>query len=548
MEFLYRIFYKPSYAAVILVITFFINLLLLATPLYVIQVLNRYIGYGVASTLLTLTIGVLVAILFEVIFRILRLWVGNRMVQPIDTANAIQSFKNLSLSKFEYIERIPVGMRERLMQDADDIRRAYTSTNLSVMLDLPYVILYLIIMVFLSFWLFVIALIGVIILLILSLIGFFVGRALLQPLLETGSVRAGLKNTLINETLLIRVFNAAPFLQNLWNKCIIAFFSIQIKLESRSQVIQFFTQMVTAIVTVFVISIGAILVTNGDITVGAMIGANILASRALVPIARFNSIISALVDASAAKKRLKKIETLPIELLKGNALKNYTGRLAFKDLTYAFASDPSPMLETFNLEIEPGELVAVTGPYGSGKSTLLRIATGLLEPQRGQLLVDHVDLRQLVAMWWRKQICYVPQLVTFFDGSIKENILINNPETSIARLGEIIRMCDLRSYIDKAPKGIEESITLAGRNLSYSVERRIAMARALSSEGHFAILDQPIEGLDPEGQVAIRRIIHELHAQRKTILISTYDKEILEKATCVIDLSTKPNPTVKRAR
>lgn len=546
MEFFYRIFYKPSYAAVILVITFFVNLLVLATPLYVIQVLNRYIGYGVASTLLTLTIGVLVAIVFEIMFRMLRHWVGNQMVVPIDRQNIMQVFQTLSTCKYEYIEKIPVGIRERLMQDPDDIRRAYTSTNLAVMLDLPYVILYLIVMVFLSFWLFIVALIGVLLLVILAFAGFYLGRALLQPLLEGGSVRAGLKNTLINETMLVRVFNAAPFLQKLWNKCISFFQRTQVRLETRAQFVQFFTQAVTAVVTVFVICIGAILVTNGFITVGAMIGANILASRSLAPIARFNGIITSLVDASAAKKRLKKIEKVPAELRQGNALKNYTGRIAFKDLSFSYASDPSPMLESFNLEIEPGELVAITGPYSSGKSTFLRIACGLLEPHRGQVLVDHVDLRQLVAVWWRQQICYVPQMVSYFDGSIKDNIAINNPEITTARLVEIIRMCDLRSYIDRVPKGVDEPIRLAGRNLSFSVERRVAMARALASEGQLAIFDQPVEGLDPDGQAAIRRIVHELHAQKRTIIIATYDKEILEKATCIVDLSSKPVPTIKR--
>ena len=145
MEFFKRIFSKPLWATEIIVATVIANILVLATPLYVIQVLNRYIPYGVGTTLLTLTIGVLVAILFELFFRIYRVWVGSRISKPFDLKVAMQTFAIITATKLEQIERLPVGFRQQILQDAEVIRRAYSTSNLAAMLDLPFVVLYLII-------------------------------------------------------------------------------------------------------------------------------------------------------------------------------------------------------------------------------------------------------------------------------------------------------------------------------------------------------------------------------------------------------------------
>ena len=152
--------------------------------------------------------------------------------------------------------------------------------------------------------------------------------------------------------------------------------------------------------SVAVIVTAGILVVAGKLDVGAMIGANILGARALQPISRFSQLGSTFAKAHQALNQIDEFRKLPLEKVRGSALSNYSGGIEFRDIAFNYDNDNNPLFERLNLKLEPGEVLIVTGSNGAGKTTLARMIVGLLEPSRGSLFVDGLDIQQAAAEWW----------------------------------------------------------------------------------------------------------------------------------------------------
>ncbi len=319
---------------------------------------------------------------------------------------------------------------------------------------------------------------------------------------------------------------------------------LKYKISNRAGNIQSLTSMITSLLTIGIISVGAMQVVNGTLTLGALIGANILSARALMPAVRFIAISEQLTKAKQALKNLKDFSRLPTEEKSEAGLNEYKGQLTVKDAAIVFPGLPSPLFESLAFTIKPGDVLAVVGPNGSGKTTLARMLTGLIEPNRGQLLVDGVAVSQLSMEWWRSQIVYLPQEPMLFNGTIRENIQLNNPECEDALLNKVIRLADLKTFLDTSPKGLDTLITQNGQTLSLGIRRRIALARGLVKQGQVVVFDEPTEGLDIEGQNAVYSLLNNFVKEQKTIVLFSHDRNLLKGANWIIDLSQKPIPKI----
>ena len=186
--------------------------------------------------------------------------------------------------------------------------------------------------------------------------------------------------------------------------------------------------------------------------------------------------------------------------------------------------------------------MVLTGRNGTGKTTLSRLMAGLLEPTRGQILIDGVDLRQVVLSWWRRQILYLPQEPTFLDGTIRDNLMCVNPDLDEDGLNRVVREADLGRFIDESPQGLETELVENGRTLAVGVRRRLALARALATDGMLAVFDDPTEGLDEEGRAAVYTAMRTLSSRGRTMIVATNDSHIMRGARLVLDLNAKPIP------
>ena len=233
-----------------------------------------------------------------------------------------------------------------------------------------------------------------------------------------------------------------------------------------------------------------------------------------------------------------------MELQEGSGLADYQGRIVFKDMAFVYPGNNTPLFESVSLTLEPGAFLVITGANGTGKTTLARLVVGLLDPARGHILVDGLDLRQVAPEWWRKQVCYMPQEPTFLNATIAENLRTVNPELDDAALNAAITAAGLRKFISESSDGFETKIENNGGDMALGIRRRLALARALTTGGRLVLFDEPTGGLDEEGCQAVYAVLNEMSAAGRTIIACSHDPEILKVARAVLDLNHKPVPRI----
>ena len=218
----------------------------------------------------------------------------------------------------------------------------------------------------------------------------------------------------------------------------------------------------------------------------------------------------------------------------GKVLPGWGGRLTLAGLGLGFPGAPAPLFSAVTLDLEPGGVLVITGRNGTGKSSLLRLAAGLIEPSRGQMLVDGVEFRQVSRDWWRSQVSYVPQEPVFLDATVRENLRAVRPDVGDEVLLACLGTAGLRPFIDRHPAGLDQPLVGGGWNLAPGLRRRLAMARAILVDGPLFLLDEPSEGLDREGAEAVYTLLIDLARRGKTLVVVSHDPVILRGARLLL--------------
>ncbi|MGE4219890.1 MAG: peptidase domain-containing ABC transporter [Alphaproteobacteria bacterium] len=537
-----RLRLRPALAAELVIASLFANVLALASPLFVTQVLNRYVSYGVDATLATLTSGVLIAVALEFGFRHVRARLAGTIGAEPDRQLAVGAFGIMTAARTAALSRIPSGERRETLRGLDLVEQAHGAPNVAAVLDVPFALIFVFALGLMSP-----TLAGIVFAFIL-IVGFY--SAFMQRGLRDSSKRmteiSAAGNTLVGTASTasdtVRAFGAAPLLMTAWNRYVDAVQDMRRYLGMRQGTTQTVTQSAQALMSVAIVAVGAILVVQGHLDVGAMIGANLLSARALGPIVRFAQLGETFAKADEALARLRGLARLELEPDEGSALRHYSGRIELRDVAFAFSGSSSPLFESLNLSLAPGSVLVVTGRNGAGKTTLARMLVGLVDPTRGQVFADGVDLRQMAPGWWRRQVCYLPQEPSFIDATIRENLLAANPELDEEGIQRVVRAAGLGTFIDESAKGLDTPITNNGFTLSVGHRRRLALARALTGDGQLVVFDEPTEGLDAEGRNAVYAALLDLARRGRTIVAISHDPTIMRGARLVLDLNAKPVP------
>lgn len=545
-EFIQRLASRPLIATELLLASLFANFLALASPLFVVQVLNRYVAYGVDATLATLTAGVLAAILLEMGFRQARLMLASSMLGPRDEDRAVGAYGIMVSAKTQALEKIPPGARREAISGLTAIETTYNAPNIAAILDLPFALVFVLALYLLNPVLGGIASAFILVTCCYSILN----QRLLAPVTQALSQVTGLGNSLITTSSraadTVRAFGGQSHVMSAWRNYVAQSQRFRGVVTRRQGMAQTLTQSLQAVMGVAIIGIGAILVVAGDLDVGTMIGANILAARGLGPAIKWAQMSEGVAKAQDAMAKIKGLAHLPVEEDNGSALESYLGGLEFRDVAFGHGEEQTPLFEQLNLTLPAGSVLLINGRNGAGKTTLARMLVGLLEPTRGQIFVDGVDMRQLSANWWRRQLMYMPQEPVFLPGTIRDNLLAIDENLDDEQINRVLRRAELGAFIDESPKGLETELTDNGMTLAVGIRRRLALARAIASDGKLVVLDEPTEGLDREGCAAVYKIMKELAEQRRTIIIITNDPVIQRGARLVLDLNSKPIPTVTR--
>ena len=544
-EIIKRLSSRPLLFFEMILASLFGNILALVTPIFVILVLNRYISHGIDTTLITLSMGAIIAIFLEYNFRRVRYKFACLINYNTEKIQEIDVFNTIKYSKYNSFNKIPSDAIRDVIARTDSLKQIYSASNICLLLDAPFAFIFILTLYLLNPILCYITL-GFIT--ILSLGVFFGIVSLRLPFQKTHQAQR-LKSQVIDASLgspdTVRSFDRSGYLEKRWSIATESIAKLNSHIRDRQNLIQNIIRAATGLLTIVIISAGALLVVDGRLDIGAMIGANILAARALMPIVSLTQQADGWVRADQDKTSLKDFVQLPRENTAGIALKSFSGGIELRNVTFSYPNLSSTLLDQISFSVNKGQVLCISGRNGNGKTTLAKLITGLLDPVRGQILADGIDLQQIALDWWRQNIIYFPQEPYLLNGTIRENFNAFNPDLGIKEIRDLLISVGLEKLADETTSGIDHPVGRSGELFSLGVRRRIALARSLSYDGTLAILDEPTEGIDSEGASYIYNIMNKMVHNGQTIIAFSHDREIIRGAHLFLDLDEKPRPLIK---
>ena len=537
-----RVTSNRSLFAKLLIASFLVNILALATPIYVIQVLQRYVAYGVTSTLVTLVLGVTFIVIFEFFFRNIR----HRMAREFELKNV--EITNTVLTKLNHIKSHIYELSFKLRNDLINknlniIQNTFSASTILIILDVPFTIIFLLALFLIHYQIGLICVLFLIIPFIIDkLYSSKINKLSKQSEIIQSSIFRVFDNV-ITRNISIKFFALTNPIAKSWNFLANRIANNREDFEAEKNLVSSFSSSIGSLLTISVIGWGSTLAVDGQISVGALIGANILAARALMPLIRYVANKNNLLSAENAMQEINEYLKIPSDTSEGASIQDFHGNIEVRDLFFQYPNTKNPTFESLNLSFGSGNIVSIIGSNGSGKSTLINIFASVLEITRGSILIDGVELSQLSKTWYRDQIAFSPQEPKFIDGSLKDNLIGSN-EVKESEFIRILNEVDLANYINNRENGINSLLEDRGETLPVGIRKRMSLARAMIKHKQLFVLDEPTEGLDIIGRETVIKLIKNECLKNKSIIIATNDQEIINMSDILIDMSSKPRPNI----
>lgn len=519
----WRIYGEVSAAAVL------INVLALISPLFVMNVYDRVVPNKAFDTLWALAIGVAFVYVFDFLLKALRGYFVDVAGKRADLAMSAALFARVMDLRLDQ-PRQSVGALANNLREFESLREFFTSATLTTLIDLPFVALFIVVLWLVGGWpLALVTVIGIPIVLALG----FALQAPLRDRIRRVFAASEAKHSAIIEALSaieqVKTLGAASHLQRKWEGMVefVARESLVTRFLS-ALAIHFtgFVQLVTSLATIIV---GVYLIADNQLTMGALIACNIIAGRAMAPLAQVAGLLTRFHQSMSALQALNKIMEAPVERPPERTFisrPRLGGAFQFREVSFRYPGQEIAALNHVSLTIRAGERVGIIGRVGSGKSTLAKLLVGLYPPSEGSLLADGVDLRQIDPADLRRNIGYLPQNMVLFAGTVRDNLMIGAPHADDSALLRAARLAGLDEHVSRHPKGFDMPVGERGDGLSGGQRQAVALARALLLDPPVLLLDEPTHATDQAGEERLKaRLLAEL--QGRTMIVVTHRESLL---------------------
>lgn len=504
--------------------TFLLNIFALLVPLFIMTVYDQVIPSKSGMTLSFLTGGVLFAIACEILLRIHRsrfvAYIGARVENIVATA----TFEKLLALPSMMTESAPIGTQVSRLKEFDIIKGLFSSTLVNVVLELPFVILFIAVIAALGGML---AIIPVVMLLVFVIITIIMVPTTKKRVTNSTKARAKRHGFLVETLTNIRTIKQTASEQAWMDRyrdlsadtAYTQFQSAQVTflLQSLAQAIMMGSGVAT-------IGFGVIKVINGEMTIGAMIATMALIWRVLSPLQNLFLTLTRLEYTLSSIKQINSLMKLKTEVNPNPdnlSQREFAGHILMDRVSFRYRQGSEPALLGTSFEVIPNEMMAIVGPNASGKSTILKVILAMYQNQAGQVIIDGMDIRQINPLVLRQNIAYVPQESRFFHGSIAQNLRLSHPTASDEELNEACELANLTSDIDQLPEGLETRIgdqTIHGMPSGF--KQRLSLARAYLKKAPILLLDEPAQTLDFEADKAFIDSLKKLKGTCTIIMVS----------------------------
>ena len=505
----------------ILLISFVLQLIGLATPLAFQVVMDKVLVNHAMKTLNVIAIGLLAATLFEVILTGIRTWVFARTSSKIDVELGARLFRHLLALPIAYFQARRVGDSVARIRELENIRSFLTGNALTLLLDLFFSVVFIFVMLWYSKLLTLIVVISIPLYVILAVGITPILRARLKDKFDTGAKNQAFLVESISGIDTVKSMAVEPRWIDNWEKQLSTYVSAGLDATNVGTIANGGVTMVSKLVTVALLWVGAGLVVEGKLTVGQLIAFNMLSGRLTEPILRIAQLWNSFQQVGVSMDRLGDILNAPMEVVgQRTRIPRLEGAIEFDQVSFRYRPDNPDVIREVNLKIAPGEVIGIVGRSGSGKSTLTRLMQRLYVPDRGRVLIDGQDISIIDTTSLRHQLGIVLQENVLFTGTIRDNIALSNPALPIEVVIEAAKLAGAHEFICELPEGYDSKVGENGTGLSGGQRQRIAIARALITNPRILIFDEATSALDYESESIIQENMRKICAGRTVLIIA----------------------------
>ncbi|WP_286927754.1 type I secretion system permease/ATPase [Pseudomonas sp. UBA7721] len=513
------------------------NVLALAGVLFSMQVYDRVIPAESLPTLYVLFGGVVLALVFDFSMRLLRLKVTDLLGKRADLRVSDLVYGH-ALRLRNSVRPKSTGSFISQLRELESIRDLITSSTATALADLPFFLLFLFV-----FWLIggVLVFVPIVALVAMVVPGLLAQRRLAR--LANASMReSSLRNAMLVESIQgldeIKALQAEARFERQWNQYNAACAHTNLRLRTLTNGLVAWTQNVQGAVFAVVIVIGAPMVIAGDLTTGSLVAASMLASRMMAPLAQLTHVLTRWQQAKVALQGLDKLMQSPVDHPEGEArvhMPALRGEYRLRQATFRYSEEAPPVLNIAQLDIRPGERIAVLGRNGAGKSTLLQALAGSMDLMQGEVSLDGIAMAHLDPADLRRDVGLLAQYARLFHGTLRENLTLGAGQASDQELVAALSSTGALDFVRRLPKGMDHLILEGGLGLSGGQRQALVLSRLLVRQPQVLLLDEPTASLD---DITERRLLDNLDrfCQGRTLVIATHRLSVLQRVDRILVL------------
>jgi len=491
-------------------------------PLFFQLVIDKVLPHEGYSTLYVLGLAVALGILFEAIFGFLRRFLLLYATNRIDVRTAGRTFGRLMLLPIGFFEHIPAGVLIRHMRQAERIREFLSGRLFLTLLDSLALFVFLPVLFMYSGILTVLVLIFAILIAANIALLLPVLRRRLHILYEAEARRQGFLTESVHGMATIKALALEPRQRRDWDERSANAIRMQFEVGKISLTAQAITGLLEKLLVVAVIVVGAHLVFNGDITIGALVAFQMLTGRVSNPLVQIIGLVHEYQETAIAVRMLSGVMNQPPERMpEHRGLRpQIRGEIELVDVSFSYGPGLPAVVRNVSLKIPEGGFFGMVGTSGAGKTTITRLIQGLYAPQSGVVRIDGVDVREIDLVHLRQHIGVVLQDNFIFRGTVRDNIGMGRSNATVEQIVEAARLGGALEFIERLPKGFGTLLEENAANLSGGQKQRLAIARALVREPRILLFDEATSALDPESEAIVYGNLRDIAKGRTLIMVS----------------------------
>jgi len=509
--------------------SFFINLFALGLPLFMRSIFDRVVPNHAIETLWVLSSGLALILLASAALRIMRAYFLDVAGRRVDIRLSASIMERVLGTRLE-ARPVSVGVHAARLRSFETVRDFITSAAISALIDVPFALIFIVVVGWIAWQMLIPLLLGILFVLIYAMLV----KKKLRELTETSYRASSMRNATLIESLVgldtLKAMGAEGHMQRKWeqNTAFLARVSVQQKLLSSSvvNVTNWAQQMVVMCVTIT----GVYLVIDGELSMGGLLACFMLSRLAMAPFGPVAGLMTQYHNASIAMKSLDEIMGMPLDRPENTKFLSrdvFKGEIEFKNVSFSYPGSEQESLKNVSFHIRPGDHVAILGRVGSGKSTIQKLAMGLYQPTSGSVLLDGIDMRQIDPAEFRHSVGYVPQDVTLFYGSLRENLTMAHPHAGDDALVRAAELANLSEFINRHPRGFDMVVGERGDSLSGGQRKSVALARGIIHDPTLLLMDEPTGSMDHSTEAAIIKRMS-TYIEGRTLMMVTHRTSLLE--------------------